>query len=967
MSSLHHHTPTLTVHDPRGLAVRSVSYHRRAVLEQPQARIHRQVYDARGYLRQQWDPRLCALHAADPGVSPNSSHDYSLTGQVLKTVSVDSGTRCNLLGSAGQVLMHWDGKSACQRHEYDGLLRQVAVYEQAADEVIERCVERMTYGRMSPEHVARNACGRLVRHDDPAGTVFHDHYAVGGHVATQRRRLRLNGETTHWTESVTERDAQLQAQTFTTTWQYDALGQVLEQTDARGNRQLSRYGEDGALINSALVLASGARKTLLDQRTFNAQGQVIRERAGNGVVSMAQYALTDGRLQRLTAFREGQRNSPLQDLAYRYDRVGNLIEVRDAAQPTRWASNTRVEAVSTYGYDSLSQLIKATGREQARNQGGANLPAAVMFGSTQDDLWRQYTREYEYDAGGNLSLMRHLPSSGSGFTQRMRVGALSNHSLPGTEPSVPGLGSGFDRNGNLQVLTLGQALRWNLRNQLVGVTQVQRDSGEHDDERYVYDGTGQRVTKRRSQRHGTRAHTHEVVYLPGLELHRDETSGEWRNVLVAEAGRATVRALQWERNRPATQADESIRFSFCDHLGSSTLELDEQAALLTQESYYPFGATAWWAAKNAVEASYKTVRYSGRERDATGLYYYGQRYYAPWLLRWISADPAGAVDGLNLYAMVGNNPVNLVDIDGTQARTALQLVALVVIFTLVGWGVGDAVGAPEIGAGVGLAVVLALLGFSGYQYAQQVHLEQAHRTAQRRADRRESDRVAQSYARGLTADEVAGLSQFFFEQLSSTQLPEFAYSVSTSARGGIYAAFGPANEMRRAQSAHDNQPNPSRFLQRLGYASYTVREPPLRRGSGPQPLGTVPETEVQPLTRATTIARKGGSASVHLPAASVTGPSSSLTPAPLLEIDTHPITHELQGPGGHVLRRVLDELIHGLRNMASGHAYRSQAKTRSFDLPGYRGHTRRGGYRLLIQHLGGHQYRATGVRDFHRA
>jgi insecticidal toxin complex protein TccC len=55
------------------------------------------------------------------------------------------------------------------------------------------------------------------------------------------------------------------------------------------------------------------------------------------------------------------------------------------------------------------------------------------------------------------------------------------------------------------------------------------------------------------------------------------------------------------------------------------------------------------------------VRYSGKERDNTGLYYYGYRYYAPWLCRWLNADPAREVDGLNLFRMVVNNPVTLED------------------------------------------------------------------------------------------------------------------------------------------------------------------------------------------------------------------------------------------------------------------------------------------------------------------
>jgi RHS repeat-associated protein len=49
----------------------------------------------------------------------------------------------------------------------------------------------------------------------------------------------------------------------------------------------------------------------------------------------------------------------------------------------------------------------------------------------------------------------------------------------------------------------------------------------------------------------------------------------------------------------------------------------------------------------------KRYRYTGKERDdSSGLSYYGARYLAPWLTRWISPDSAGAVDGLNLYVYV---------------------------------------------------------------------------------------------------------------------------------------------------------------------------------------------------------------------------------------------------------------------------------------------------------------------------
>jgi uncharacterized protein RhaS with RHS repeats len=47
-------------------------------------------------------------------------------------------------------------------------------------------------------------------------------------------------------------------------------------------------------------------------------------------------------------------------------------------------------------------------------------------------------------------------------------------------------------------------------------------------------------------------------------------------------------------------------------------------------------------------------------------------YLAPWLARWISPDSAGAVDGLNLYAYVGNNPLKYVDPTGHVKTTSKQ-------------------------------------------------------------------------------------------------------------------------------------------------------------------------------------------------------------------------------------------------------------------------------------------------------
>ncbi|MDA5537455.1 RHS repeat-associated core domain-containing protein, partial [Yersinia mollaretii] len=53
------------------------------------------------------------------------------------------------------------------------------------------------------------------------------------------------------------------------------------------------------------------------------------------------------------------------------------------------------------------------------------------------------------------------------------------------------------------------------------------------------------------------------------------------------------------------------------------------------------------------------------------------RYYMPWLGRWLSSDPAGTIDGLNLYRMVRNNPVTHFDQDGLLSKNDVDKLFLV--------------------------------------------------------------------------------------------------------------------------------------------------------------------------------------------------------------------------------------------------------------------------------------------------
>jgi len=111
------------------------------------------------------------------------------------------------------------------------------------------------------------------------------------------------------------------------------------------------------------------------------------------------------------------------------------------------------------------------------------------------------------------------------------------------------------------------------------------------------------------------------------------------------------------------RTDSAGAHSFVTDALRSILALtDSTGTWETQYTYGPFGeATATGAATT------NSFAYTGRELDATGLYFYRARYYNAQLSRFMSEDPIGFRGGINVYAYVGNNPISFVDPLGHDA------------------------------------------------------------------------------------------------------------------------------------------------------------------------------------------------------------------------------------------------------------------------------------------------------------
>jgi RHS repeat-associated protein len=474
-----------------------------------------------------------------------------------------------------------------------------------------------------------------------------------------------------------------------------------------------RYNRAGALEQVELE-----GSVYVKHIAYNAKGQRTLIAYGNGVLTRYAYDALTFRLLRLRSERytspaagSYQPAGPaLQDCGYTYDLIGNVLQIMDRTPGCGVLNNPDAALVRDpilanllikgdalirrFSYDPIYRLLSGSGREcsnipsprpwsdDPRCGGFGSGKAAAPDQDNAPSLTSIYQENYEYDPVGNILALKHAGKS-STWVRSFGIGGLTpqqwaaewpthlgsqvwanplNNRLThvGDNQSAPPQTHSYDVCGNLTSETTSRLFDWDHSNRLRAF-RVQPPRGAASVQAYyLYDAAGQRVKKLVVKQDGS---VESTVYVSGIFEHRS-----WGNGSATENIRLHVmdnqQRIAMVRVGPADPLDQSpeVQFHLGDHLGSSSLVIDNTGGWINREEYTPYGETIFGSFGR------KRYRFTGKERDEeSGLYYHGARYYAPWVARWVSCDPAGTVDGLNLFVMCRNNPIKYFDKNGNES------------------------------------------------------------------------------------------------------------------------------------------------------------------------------------------------------------------------------------------------------------------------------------------------------------